>query len=261
MTCPVGLADECPRAERRREDATVTPVSVPSEEWRGRRDGRAPRVPGPRRAPTFPARPRRHGSCHSHGRPRSDAPRIGIRSDGSGRSPGSRVVAIPPPSRRLGRQWSSEVCSPLTVAGAAPASVRRKKSASPLRCSLFIRLPTEPLRNREGAASRGAESRRSKEAAAFLFHLARTRRTRIPRQARRARPFAPMFADRPLGGRHLANSVSLIRRWQDHGSCAMIRASCPRATIPRRIATRRRPASRACPVRRLRGAEFRGATP
>ena len=100
MTCLVGLAGCAPASRKtaHRCDRRQVSVSIGS---RGEEACGCPLACGttPNARPS-PRSQRRHGSCHSHGRPRSDAPRIGIRSDGRGRSPGSRVRALSPPSRR-----------------------------------------------------------------------------------------------------------------------------------------------------------------
>src|SRR3954470_747075 len=60
--------------------------------------------------------------------PRVHAPCIG-RVTGAGRSPGSRVVALAPPSREY-PSGILEEGSPLTVAGAAPGSIGREHAAN-----------------------------------------------------------------------------------------------------------------------------------
>jgi len=104
MTCPGGPVDARPRAEGRRE-SVVGPK--PASPWLRGTDHGFPPAGVDRRLSNGP--PRAHGDT-AHvtraERPRSDAPRVWIWSDGRGRSPGSRVVACLPPSRRRERrQW------------------------------------------------------------------------------------------------------------------------------------------------------------
>ena len=159
MTCPVSLAGRMSASRKTARYRDRRQVLVSFWSRRGETRGITARVhPAMRRTSTCHARQRRHGSCHSHGVPRSDAPRVGIRSDGRGRSPGSRVVApLHLPDDR-GRQWQSEVRSPLTVAGAAPASVRRKIPSRLTGIPFSSVLPTEPLRERETAPREQKES-------------------------------------------------------------------------------------------------------
>lgn len=104
-----------------------------------------------------PARRTATLSCHRHGRPRLNTPRV--RAWVTGTAGLLTSVSLPVfrlPDRAM-RQWPVEEGSTVTVAGAVAVSADR--SASP--CSLFIRLAAEPVPARKLVGIRGGVNRAS----------------------------------------------------------------------------------------------------
>lgn len=126
MTCPVGPADACPRAERRRVDATVASIGVVSGRVEKRRAATRSRA-ARRRTHDLP-RALEGDTAHvtrTGGRdPTPHASGSGVTEEAGLLARGSRLFLRLPDGGR--RQWPMEESSPLTVAGAAPASVRRE---------------------------------------------------------------------------------------------------------------------------------------
>ena len=135
------------------------------------------------------------------------APRAG-RMTQEGRSPGSRVTVLSPPSRACA-QWLMEKDSPLTVAGAAPERVKRDRSGFPFgrHSPAHLHVTDSKRRSRGGcqcAAWRGGED----SPGVWLS----VRRSENPPSNRFQESAAPCARGAPRIRRRIARRAAALRR-------------------------------------------------